>query len=76
MYPKTKLLELNFRDSGNPIEPVIIGLNLSFVVRFNSSLGSLEDGFKDLLSLNRTEMFQNLDPITRCNWSLYFLNDF
>ncbi|XP_023340435.1 nuclear nucleic acid-binding protein C1D [Eurytemora carolleeae] len=50
---------------------------LDTVRRFNSSLGSLEDGFKDLLSLNRTEMFQNLDPITRAKIdivSLYSIN--
>lgn len=38
---------------------------LETVKQFNAGIENLDNGFKDLLNLNRTELFETLDPITR-----------
>eukprot|EP00088_Acartia_fossae_P007137 TRINITY_DN13321_c0_g1_i1.p1 TRINITY_DN13321_c0_g1~~TRINITY_DN13321_c0_g1_i1.p1 ORF type:complete len:164 (+),score=43.66 TRINITY_DN13321_c0_g1_i1:49-540(+) len=64
-------MEISASDEDFPQELVDV------VKKLNISLDNLDEGFADLLSHNRTEMYESMDPLTRAKVdivSLYSIN--
>jgi len=64
-------MDIKFSDEDFPEELI------ETVKRFGSSLENLDTGFEDLLKLNRSELYEGLDPLTRAKLdivSLYSVN--